>query len=116
MQMFRSSNKWLFAATGISIFYALALSIFAGDVFNNDQTVNQAILDLLLHLIPTAIALILTVFAHRFPLAGAIIFAVLAIVYIITGWSNMHWTAHVLIAGPLLLLSFLYLMAYKSVK
>jgi hypothetical protein len=116
MQMFRSSNKWLFAATGISIFFALALSIFAGDVFKNNQTVNQAILDLLLHLIPTAIALILTVIAHRFPLAGAIIFAVIAIIYIITGWANLHWSAHVLIAGPLLLMSILYVIAYKSDK
>jgi hypothetical protein len=116
MQMFRSSNKWLFAATGIGIFYALGLLIFAGDVFTKNQNVTQAILELLLHFIPTAIALFLTLIAHKRPLAGAIIFAVLAIVYIITGWSNMHWTAHVLIAGPLLLLSFLYLMAYKSVK
>ena len=116
MQMFRSSNKWLLAATGIGIFYALALFVFAGDVFKNDQTVTQAILNLLLHLIPTAIVLFLTVFAHRFPLAGAIIFAVIAIIYIITGWSNLHWSAHVLIAGPLLLMSILYVIASKSVK
>ena len=114
--MFRSSNKWLFAATGIGIFYALGLLIFAGDVFTKNQNVTQAILELLLHFIPTAIALFLTLIAHRYPMIGAIIFSVLAIVYIITGWSNMHWTVHVLIAGPLLLLSFLYLMAYKSVK
>jgi hypothetical protein len=116
MQMFRSSNKWLFAATGIGIFYALALLIFAGDVFNKDQTVTQTIFDLLLHFTPTAIALFLTVIAHRFPMAGAIIFAVFATIYIITGWANLHWTAHVLIAGPLFLLSFLYLIAYKSAK
>ena len=116
MQMFRSSNKWLLAATGIGIFYALTLSVFAGDVFKNNQTLNQAILDLLLHLIPTAMALFLTLIAHKRPLAGAIIFAVLAIVYIITGWSNMHWTAHVLIAGPLFLMTILYVIAYKSAK
>ena len=116
MQMFRSSNKWLIAATGIGIFYALALLIFAGDVFNKDQTLTQTIFDLLVHFMPTAIALLLIVIAHQRPVVGSIIFAVNGIVYIITGWTNLHWTAHVLIAGPLLVLSFLYLMAYKSTK
>ena len=114
--MFRSSNKWLIAATGIGIFYALALLIFAGDVFNKDQTLTQTIFDLLVHFMPTAIALLLIVIAHQRPVVGSIIFAVNGIVYIITGWTNLHWTAHVLIAGPLLVLSFLYLMAYKSTK
>lgn len=114
--MFRSSNKWLIAATGIGIFYALALLIFAGDVFNKDQTLTQTIFDLLVHFMPTAIALLLIVIAHQRPVVGSIIFAVNGIVYIITGWTNLHWTAHVLIAGPLLLLSFLYLMAYKSAR
>ena len=114
--MFRRSNKWLIAATGIGIFYALALLIFAGDVFNKDQTLTQTIFDLLVHFMPTAIALLLIVIAHQRPVVGSIIFAVNGIVYIITGWTNLHWTAHVLIAGPLLVLSFLYLMAYKSTK
>jgi hypothetical protein len=34
--------------------------------------------------------------------------------YIITGWASMHWTSHVLIAGPLLLLSALYITYWKS--
>ena len=116
MQMFRTSSKWLIAATGIGICYALALLIFAGDVFNKDQTTIQTILDLLLHFIPTAIVLFLIVIAHQRPLVGSIIFAINGIVYIITGWTNLHWTAHILIAGPLLLLSFLYIIAYKSKK
>lgn len=114
--MFSRANKWLIAATGIGIFYALALLIFAGDVFNKDQTLTQTIFDLLVHFMPTAIALLLIVIAHQRPVVGSIIFAVNGIVYIITGWTNLHWTAHVLIAGPLLVLSFLYLMAYKSTK
>ena len=97
-------------------YYSIKVWLRKSEFLKNNQTLNQAILDLLLHLIPTAIALILTVFAHRFPLAGAIIFAVIAIIYIITGWANLHWSAHVLIAGPLLLMSILYVIAYKSDK
>ena len=114
--MIRSKNKWLLAATSIGILYALALIIFAGDVFNKNQTVAQTILDLLLHFIPTAITLFLIFIAHHRPMVGSIIFAVIAIIYIITGWDNIHWSAHVLIAGPLLLMSILYVIAYKSVK
>jgi hypothetical protein len=114
--MFRSSNKWLIAATSTGICFALALLIFAGDVFNKNQSATQTILDLLVHFIPTAIVLFLVVIAHQRPLVGSIIFAINGLVYIITGWANLHWTAHVLIAGPLLVLSMLYIMAYKSNK
>ena len=74
--MFSKSNKWLIAATGTGIFYALALLIFAGDVFNKDQSTIQTILDLLIHFIPTAIVLFLVVIAHQRPLVGSIIFAI----------------------------------------
>ena len=114
--MFSRANKWLIAATGTGIFYALALLIFAGDVFNKDQSTTQTILYLLIHFIPTAIVLFLVVIAHQRPLVGSIIFAINGLVYIITGWANLHWTAHVIIAGPLLVLSMLYIMAYKSIK
>jgi hypothetical protein len=114
--MFSRANKWHIAATGTGIFYALALLIFAGDVFNKDQSTTQTILDLLLHFIPTAIVLFLVVIAHQRPLVGSIIFAINGLVYIITGWANLHWTAHVIIAGPLLVLSILYIMSYKSIK
>ena len=116
MQMFRSSNKWLIAATGIGIFYALALLVFAADVFIKEQRITQTVFDLLLHLLPTGVVLLFVFAGYKKPLSGAGICLVSALIYIITGWSNMHWTAHVLIAGPLLVLSFLYLMAYKSIK
>jgi hypothetical protein len=114
--MFFKSNKWLLAATIIGILYALALLVFAADVFNNEQNIAQTFYDLLLHLIPTAVILLIVVVAYNRSLIGAIIFLVLGLMYIITGWANLHWTAHVLIAGPLLVLSALYITAWKSSK
>ena len=62
-------------------------------------------------------ALALLVFVgYKNPLIGAVICLVTGLIYIISGWSNMHWTAHVVIAGPLSVLSMLYIMAYKSIK
>ena len=114
--MISSKNKWLQAGTSTGILYALALLVFAADVFSKEQSISQTVSDLFLHLIPTALVLLFVVVGYKKPLVGSIIFAVMAVTYIISGWTSMHWTAHVLIAGTLLVISFLYIIAYKSVK
>jgi hypothetical protein len=114
--VFSKKNKWHLAATILGVLYAVALLVFAADVFNNEQNIAQTFYDLLLHLIPTAVILLIVVVAYNRSLIGAIIFLVLGLMYIITGWANLHWTAHVLIAGPLLVLSALYITAWKSSK
>jgi len=114
--MFSKKNKWHLAATSLGVLYAVALLIFAADVFNHEQNIAQTFYDILLHLLPTAVVFIIVVVAYNRRLIGAIIYLVLGLMYIITGWASMHWTAHVLIAGPLLLLSALYITAWKSIK
>lgn len=114
--MFSKKNKWHLAATSLGVLYAVALLVFAADVFNHEQNIAQTFYDLLLHLLPTAVILLIVFVAYNRPLIGAIIYLVLGLMYIITGWARMHWSAHVLIAGPLLLLSALYITAWKSNK
>jgi hypothetical protein len=114
--VFSKKNKWHLAATSLGVLYAVALLIFAADVFNHEQNIAQTFYDLLLHLLPTAVILLIVFVAYNRPLIGAIIYLVLGLMYIITGWARMHWSAHVLIAGPLLLLSALYITAWKSNK
>ncbi len=114
--MFSKKNKWHLAATSLGVLYAVALLIFAADVFNHEQNIARTFYEILQHLLPTAVVFIIVVVAYNRPLIGAIIYLVLGLMYIITGWASMHWTAHVLIAGPLLLLSALYITAWKSIK
>lgn len=114
--MFSKKNKWHLAATILGVLYAVALLVFAADVFNHEQNIAQTFYDILLHLLPTAVILLIVFVAYNRPLIGAIIYLVLGLMYIITGWARMHWSAHVLIAGPLLLLSALYITAWKSNK
>lgn len=114
--MFSKKNKWHLAATSLGVLYAVALLIFAADVFNREQNIAQTFYDILLHLLPTAVILLIVFVAYNRPLIGAIIYLVLGLMYIITGWASMHWSAHVLIAGPLLLLSAIYITAWKSNK
>ena len=114
--MFSKKNKWHLAATILGVLYAVALLVFAADVFNHEQNIAQTFYDILLHLLPTAVILLIVFVAYNRPLIGAIIYLVLGLMYIITGWARMHWSAHVLIAGPLLLLSALSITAWKSNK
>ena len=114
--MFRNANKWLFAATSIGVLYALTLLVFAVDVFNKEQGVSQTVFDVCLHRVPTVVVLLFVFVGYKKPLIGAVICLVSGLIYVITGWCNMHWTAHVLIAGPLLVLCMLYIMVYKSIK
>lgn len=114
--MFSKSNKWLIAATSIGVLYALALLVFALDVFNHDQSFLDTFSDVCLHLVPTMVVFLFVFVGYKNPIIGAIICLLSALIYIISGWSNLHWTAHVIIAGPLLVLSMLYIMAYKSIK
>jgi hypothetical protein len=114
--VFSKKNKWHLAATILGVLYAVALLVFAADVFNHEQNIAQTFYDLLLHLLPTAVILLIVFVAYNRPLIGAIIYLVLGLMYIITGWARMHWSAHVLIAGPHLLLSAIYITAWKSTK
>ena len=114
--MFSKSNKWIIAATSIGVLYALALLVFALDVFNKEQSISQTFSDVFLHLVPTVVVFLFVFVGYKNPLIGAIICLLSALIYIITGWANLHWTAHVVIAGPLLVLSILYIMSYKSIK
>jgi hypothetical protein len=114
--LIRSKNTWLLAATCIAILYAFALLIFAADVFIKEQSISQRVSDSFMHLIQTALVLLFVVVGYKKPLVGSIIFAVMAVTYIITGWTSLHWTAHVLIAGTLLVVGILYTIAYKSAK
>ena len=81
--MISSKNKWLLVATSIGILYALALLVFAADVFSKEQSIYQAVSDLCMHLIPTALLLLFVVVGYKKPLVGAIIFAIFAVAYII---------------------------------
>jgi hypothetical protein len=114
--VFSKKNKWLLVARTLGVLYGVSLLIFAADVFNHEQNIAQTFYDLLLHLLPTAVVLFIVVVAYNRPLIGAIVFLVLGVMYIITSWASMHWTAHVLIAGPLILLSALYITYWKSIK
>ncbi len=93
----------------LGLLFAAFISIFALDVFQEGRGAWETTVALLMHLIPTALVLAVLAVAWRWEGLGAAGFLLLGCAYLMMGGGRVHWTAHLLIAGPLLLLGALFL-------
>ena len=93
----------------LCILFALFLSLFALDVFNEGYGFWETIRALLIHLVPVYIVVIVLVIAWRWEWIGAILFIALALLYLVISWGRLHWSAYLAISGPLVLLGILFL-------
>ncbi len=94
----------------LAILFALFLSVFALDVFAEPNGFWPTLLALLMHLVPSAIVLVVLVIAWRWEALGAALFCALGIVYLILEWGRFAWTAYAFISGPLILIGALFLI------
>jgi len=102
------SNRLIFWSPRIlGILYALFISLFALDVFSEGQSLGNAILAFIIHLVPTYIVIISLVIAWKRELIGSILFIAFALFYIFSSRGE-SWV----ISGPLFLLSFLFLVSW----
>jgi hypothetical protein len=95
----------------LAIAFAVFLSIFALDVFNEAHGVWRITLALAIHLIPSALVVAALIVAWRWELAGAMLFAFLTALFV---WSKspthfMHWSMVLGIPLPLLVIAGLFL-------
>jgi hypothetical protein len=93
----------------LSLLFAGFVSCFALDVFGEGYGVWQAMLALVMHLIPTGIILVVLAIAWWWEAAGGLLFLALGSCYLIGTWGRFHWSAYVVISGPLFVLGALYL-------
>jgi hypothetical protein len=93
----------------LGIIFAAFISLFTLDVFGEGYSAAQTISALAMHLIPTAIILVMLVIAWRWERLGALLFLLLAVGYIASLQGRFHWSVYVVIAGPLLLIGGLFL-------
>ena len=93
----------------LCILFAMFLSLFALDVFSEGYGLGETILALLIHLVPVYIVVIALVIAWRWEWVGAILFIALALFYLVWSWGRFHWSASLVISGPLVLLCVLFL-------
>ena len=90
------------------ILFALFVSLFALDVFGEGLGFWKTILALFIHLIPTYIVIAVLVAAWRWEWIGGVLFIFLGVLYIYM-WRG-HWSAYLVISGPLFLLGGLFLL------
>ncbi len=86
------------------------LAVFALDVFNEGYGFWEAILALLIHLVPVFIVVVVLVIAWHREWVGAVLFNALALFYLIFTWGRFHWSAYVGLSGLLALLGVLFLL------
>ena len=90
----------------LGVVFALFLSVFALDAFDH------GVLAVLMHLRPAALVLLVLALAWRRELAGALGFLALGVLYIVWAWGRFRWPAYAAIAGPLFVMSGLFLAGW----
>lgn len=93
----------------LAILFALFLSVFALDVFAEPAPFWSTLLALLLHLVPSALVVLVLLIAWRREALGSVLFCGLAVAYVVWAWGRFAWMAYAFIAGPLLLIGLLFL-------
>ena len=96
----------------LGILFAIFLSLFAFDIFNEGYGVKETILALLIHLIPVFTVIAVLVLAWRRESIGALLFPALALVYPVLSQGRQHWSAYLVISGPLVVLGVLYMLIW----
>jgi lysylphosphatidylglycerol synthetase-like protein (DUF2156 family) len=96
----------------LGLLFAAFISLFALDVFGEGYGFWETIAALIMHLIPTAILLVVLALAWRWEWIGAILFAALGVAYIIMAGGKFEWATYLLISGPLFLIGALFLVSW----
>ena len=98
----------------LGIAFALFISIFAMDVFNEPYSLPKLLLALGMHLIPTGLIVVALVVARRWEWVGAVLFFGLGVAYIVSMHSRARWDWYLFIAGPLFLVGLLFLIGWRD--
>jgi hypothetical protein len=94
----------------LGILIAIFVSLFALDVFGEGYNFSETIAALAMHLIPTLVIIITLLIAWRWDRLGGFLFIALGVLYILLFWDPTHWSAYLLISGPLFLVGILFLL------
>ncbi|MFA5083788.1 MAG: hypothetical protein WC475_00160 [Candidatus Paceibacterota bacterium] len=99
----------------LSIGFILFLSLFALDVFSEYSGWN-AVLPLLIHLLPSLVLIGIVIVAWKYELAGAIAFLGFAVFYVCAAGLNRPWSWYASISGPSAVVGILFLVSWFQKK
>ena len=97
----------------LGILFAIFISLFALDVFNENRTFWEAIGAFFIHLIPTYVVIIVLIVAWKWEWIGAVLCIGLGIFYTAWTWGKFTWLAYAVISGGLILVGILFLLNWK---
>jgi hypothetical protein len=97
-------------AIGLSLFLAL----FALDELEPGKPLGRTVVDVLIHLWPTVLVLIVVALSWRRQWIGAVAFVALAVAYAVTTRFRIDWV--LVISGPLFTIGLLYLWSWKHAQ
>lgn len=107
----RKGEKILYWAPRVlGIIFAAFISIFALDVFGAGVGFGEAILALLIHLVPTYLIVAALLLGWRWEWPGGLAFITLGIFYILLSGGKEHISAYLLITGPAVLIGILFMV------
>jgi hypothetical protein len=99
----------------LSLVFIAFLSIFALDVFEQYQGWD-AILPLLIHLLPSFVLLLAVMVAWKYELVGACLFGLAAVGYVGMVGLDRPWSWYAVIDGPALVISMLFILGWWRKK
>ncbi len=107
---------WFWSPRMLAVLFALFLSLFALDVFEEGYGAWETAVALFMHLIPTWAVLGVLAVSWRWEWVGAVLFVALGLLYayFAVGRGHPEWT--ILISGPLFLLAGLFLFGWLNRK
>jgi hypothetical protein len=102
-------------AVGLGIAFALFLSIFALDVFQEGQSISETLTALGIHLLPTLALLLFVWIGSKNAMIGGLLFILVGIAYIFEAGGQALLT-YLLIAGIPILIGVLFLWGNRLEK
>lgn len=110
MKIFRNVSALGIAARLSGMAFALAVSLFAMDAFNEDLGFWKTLAALAVHLVPTLFILAVILVAWKYEWLGAFVFLLLGVLYV--GSRQADALTYLVIAGPLFLTGTLFLFSW----
>lgn len=98
----------------LGLAFAGFLALFAADVFDTPLSVPEKGFALLMHLVPSFLVLVALAVVWRREWIATLVFPLLAALHLAMAFGRLHWSAYVLIEGPLLLIGLLFLLSWRQ--
>lgn len=112
--MNKSSKHLLFWSPRVlCILFALFISIFAFDVFDETRSFWNTAIALVIHLVPTIIIVVALIVSWKWEWIGGILYLVFALVYVASTWGRFPVFVYFIMSGPMVIISVLFFLNWK---